>query len=151
MIKMNILLGSLCSIFIAASLSSCNDYDPVVVGYENSEEENGVVATPPDIKFEWELELITNVGQHNPNVFVYKDKKYDNLFTRNLGWNGGDGVLSTLLPDGNVFWSFNDSFYGVVESETRTRRSCSFPRNSLMIQTKGADGKLGETDNSLMW
>lgn len=151
MIKMNILLGSLCSIFIAASLSSCNDYDPVVVGYENPEEENGVVATPPDIKLEWELELITNVGQHNPNVFVYKDKKYDNLFTRNLGWNGGDGVLSTLLPDGNVFWSFNDSFYGVVESETRTRRSCSFPRNSLMIQTKGADGKLGETDNSLMW
>ena len=39
MIKMNILLGFLCSIFIAASLSSCNDYDPVVVGYENPEEE----------------------------------------------------------------------------------------------------------------
>ena len=32
MIKMNILLGSLCIIFIAASLSSCNDYDTVVVG-----------------------------------------------------------------------------------------------------------------------
>src|SRR5699024_10946417 len=78
-------------------------------------------------------------------------KKYNNLFTRNLGWNGGDGVLTTLLPDGNIFWSFNDSFYGVVDSETRARGNCSFPRNSLMIQTKGTDGKPGETDENLVW
>jgi hypothetical protein len=151
MVKINILLNSLCSIFIVASLSSCNDYDPVSVDYEVLEEETGNVITPPDIKAEWELELVTNTGQHNPKVFVYKDKKYNNLFTRNLGWNGGDGVLTTLLPDGNIFWSFNDSFYGVVDSETRARGNCSFPRNSLMIQTKGTDGKPGETDENLVW
>ena len=47
-------------------------------------------------------------------VYAYKDKLYDGLFTRTLGWNGGDGVLTVQLPDGNLFWTFNDSFYGVI-------------------------------------
>lgn len=58
-------------------------------------------------------------------VFVYKDLKYNALFTRSLGWNGGDGVFTTGLPDGNIFWSFNDSFYGVI-NENRSRGNCSF-------------------------
>lgn len=37
-------------------------------------------------------------GGQDPHVFVYKDKRYDALFTRTLGWNGGDGVLTTALP-----------------------------------------------------
>ncbi len=45
---------------------------------------------------------------------------------RTLGWNGGDGVLTTLLPDGHVFWSFNDSFYGVVNPENRARGDAVF-------------------------
>ena len=69
-------------------------------------------------------------------VFVYKDLKYNALFTRSLGWNGGDGVFTTGLPDGNIFWSFNDSFYGVI-NENRSRGNCSFPRNSIMVQTPG--------------
>jgi hypothetical protein len=91
----------------------------------------------PEIDPSWQLELIPNRGQHSFRVFVYKDKKYDALFTRNLGWNGGDGVQTTLLPDGNTFWSFNDSFYGVVNSADRSRGSSSFPRNTLMVQTPG--------------
>ena len=54
----------------------------------------------------WKLEYMPH-NNANHNVYVYKDKLYDNLFTRTLGWNGGDGVQTTALPDGNVFWSFN--------------------------------------------
>ena len=70
---------------------------------------------------------------------AFKDKKYDKLFTRTLGWNGGDGVLTTLLPDGNAFWSFNDSWYGVVDGENRSRdgNKVNFPRNTIMVQTPG--------------
>lgn len=135
---------------VAMGLGACNDYELTPVEYEQAEEEETSIATPPDIKAEWELELIVNTGQHNPNVFVYKDKKYDQLFTRNLGWNGGDGVLSTLLPDGNIFWSFNDSFYGVVNAETRARGACSFPRNSLMVQTT-TNGQPGDSEGNLVW
>lgn len=136
---------------IGISVSACNDYDPEIVEYESTEGSGGTVITPPDIKSDWNLELLPNTGQHDSHVFVYKDKKYDKLFTRTLGWNGGDGVLTTLLPDGHVFWSFNDSFYGVVNPENRARGGCSFPRNSLMVQKAGADGALGETDDDLIW
>ena len=104
----------------------------------------------PQIKAEWGLELMKH-NCPNHNVFVYKDKLYDDLFTRTLGWNGGDGVETTLLPDGNVFWSFNDSFYGVVDADTRARRSCSFPRNSIMVQTVGDDGLPGTKPENLVW
>ena len=130
--------------------SACNDFEPQQVPYEEPDPVEEPV-TPPTINPDWDLEMILNIGQHDKNVFVYKDKKYDKLFTRTLGWNGGDGVFTTGLPDGNVFWSFNDSFYGVVEGDTRTRRDCSFPRNSLMIQKAGADGRPGETDEDLVW
>ena len=126
------------------NLAACNDFENPGVAYEEPQD-NPEVPNPPQIDPSWNLVLMANEGQQNEHVFAYKDKKYDALFTRTLGWNGGDGVLTTGLPDGNVFWSFNDSFYGVVEGETRTRLSCSFPRNSLMIQT-------GEDDDSdLVW
>ena len=86
---------------IGISVSACNDYDPEIVEYESTEGSGGTVITPPDIKSDWNLELLPNTGQHDSHVFVYKDKKYDKLFTRTLGWNGGDGVLTTLLPDGH--------------------------------------------------
>ena len=126
------------------NLAACNDFENPGVAYEEPQD-NPEVPNPPQIDPSWNLVLMANEGQQNEHVFAYKDKKYDALFTRTLGWNGGDGVLTTGLPDGNVFWSFNDSFYGVVEGETRTRLSCSFPRNNLMIQT-------GEDDDSdLVW
>ena len=104
----------------------------------------------PKVEEAWKLELMPH-NNANHNVYVYKDKLYDALFTRSLGWNGGDGVQTTMLPDGNVFWSFNDSFYGRATSATRARGNCNFPRNSIMVQTSGEDGLPGTDDNSLIW
>lgn len=90
---------------------SCND----------SNDTNAVKQWPmPDIKVEWNLELIPNAGRPASGVQVYKDLKYNKLFTRSRGWNGGDGVLSVGLPNGDVLWTFNDSFYGLVGKD-RTR------------------------------
>lgn len=105
----------------------------------------------PQVKEEWKLEFLAH-NNANHNVYVFKDKCYDGLFTRTLGWNGGDGVETTLLPDGNVFWSFNDSFYGRVTASTRVRNTnCNFPRNSLMVQTPDEDGRPGQEDKNLVW
>ncbi len=105
----------------------------------------------PVIDDAWQLTYLPH-NNPNKNVYVYKDKLYDGLFTRNLGWNGGDGVQTTLLPDGNLFWTFNDSFYGVVNASTRARGTCDFPRNSIMVQTIDEEtGRLGESDDHFIW
>lgn len=103
----------------------------------------------PDIKPEWDLELMPDVTRSGAAV-AYKDWKYNKLFTRTRGWNGGDGVLTVGLPDGSVFWTFNDSFYGRVNAADRSRGDCNFPRNSVMLQ-KATDGVLGETEDDLIW
>ena len=106
-------------------------------------------APQPDAS--WKLEYLPH-NNANHNVYVYKDKLYDGLFTRTLGWNGGDGVQTTALPDGNVFWSFNDSFYGkATATNSRIRQSCNFPRNSIMVQTPGDDGLPGTKSSNLKW
>lgn len=105
----------------------------------------------PHIDASWQLEYLPH-NNANHNVYVYKDKLYDGLFTRTLGWNGGDGVQTTALPDGNVFWSFNDSFYGkATGSASRIRQSCNFPRNTIMVQTRGDDGLPGAKSTNLKW
>lgn len=103
----------------------------------------------PDIKPEWDLELMPDATRSGAAV-AYKDWKYNKLFTRTRGWNGGDGVLTVGLPDGSVFWTFNDSFYGRVNTADRSRGDCNFPRNSVMLQ-KATDGVLGETEDDLIW
>lgn len=128
--KHNMMLGKILSaMLLTVVCDACSGFDPVPLEYK----ENPAIDVDPA----WELEMINS---DDSRVVVYKDKKYDKLFTRTLGWNGGDGVLTTQLPDGNTFWSFNDSFYGVVDGVTRARGSSSFPRNSIMIQTAG-DGE----------
>lgn len=103
----------------------------------------------PDIKSEWDLELMPDATRPGA-ALAYKDWKYNKLFTRTRGWNGGDGVLTVGLPDGSVFWTFNDSFYGSVNAADRSRGDCNFPRNSVMLQ-KATDGVLGETEDDLIW
>ena len=103
----------------------------------------------PDIKPEWDLELMPDATRSGAAV-AYKDWKYNKLFTRTRGWNGGDGVLTVGLPDGSVFWTFNDSFYGRVNAADRSRGDCNFPRNCVMLQ-KATDGVLGETEDDLIW
>lgn len=102
----------------------------------------------PHINPEWNLEEIS--GMTEANVYAYKDKMYNALFTRTLGWNGGDGVLTVGLPGGHVLWTFNDSFYGVVNAENRARGACSFPRNSIMVQT-AEDGMPAGKEENLLW
>ena len=104
----------------------------------------------PTLQESWKLEEMNNATD-NGYVYAYKDKLYDEMFTRTHGWNGGDGVQTTLLPGGNLFWTFNDSFYGVVEAETRARKSCSFPRNTIMVQTANGEGRPGDSADNLMW
>ena len=105
----------------------------------------------PLLDAEWKLEYLPH-NNANHNVYVYKDKLYDGLFTRTLGWNGGDGVQTTALPGGYVFWSFNDSFYGrATGGTTRIRQSCNFPRNSIMVQTPGDDGLPGTKTSNFKW
>ena len=103
----------------------------------------------PVIDDDWQLERIE--GDVRPGTaFAYKDKKYDKLFTRTSGWNGGDGVLTVGLPNGDVLWTFNDSFYGTVTNRTRARGNCSFPRNTIMVQ-KAHDGVPGENAKDFVW
>ena len=97
----------------------------------------------------WELEPMNEATQ-SKRVQAYKDMKYNRLFTRTRGWNGGDGVFTVGLPDGSVFWTFNDSFYGIVNAADRSRGSSSFPRNSVMLQ-KAHNGVLGEDENDFVW
>lgn len=104
----------------------------------------------PAIDKAWNLEYLPH-NCSNANVYVYKDKLYDKLFTRTTGWNGGDGVQTTLLPGGHLFWSFNDSFYGRVNSSTRARQSCNFPRNTIMVQKADETGHPGDDAKSQVW
>lgn len=128
-----------------ASMTSCTDsLDPQPLQYK--EDPN---FAPPHIKAEWKLEEIGS-DLANDYVYAYKDKLYNDLFTRTLGWNGGDGVLTVGLPGGNILWTFNDSFYGTVNGETRARINGknSFPRNSIMVQ----DNEIGTpADDNLHW
>jgi hypothetical protein len=130
----------------AVALTGCTDaLDPLPLTYK---EDPNFAA--PHIQDAWNLEDISDMAADR--VYAYKDHTYDDLFTRTLGWNGGDGVQTTLLPDGNLFWTFNDSFYGVVDAETRARGACSFPRNSTMVQAVDPEtGALGERDEFLHW
>ncbi len=82
-----------------------------------------------------ELEYIGNVVQ-NKKVEFYSDITYWNrLGVRFRGWNGGTGGQTTPLPDGNVFWSFQDSYFGLVsENRTRKKKMNNVPRNAAMVQ-----------------
>lgn len=134
----------LLSLVLAGGLTSCNDtLEPLDLEYK--EDPN---FAPPHISDAWMLQEAPEMEVDR--VYVYRDNLYNKLFTRTLGWNGGDGVMTVQLPDGHLFWEFNDSFYGVVDGETRTRYSSSFPRNTIMVQ-RAENGFPAETDNDLIW
>lgn len=93
----------------------------------------------PDDEQEDALELEAISGGWDSHVTVKKDRTYDRYFTRDYGMNGCDGVYTTELPDGNIFWSFGDSYFGqLLDHDRRIRggNESNFPRNAVMIQTK---------------
>jgi len=135
---------------LPVAFSSCNDYDAAFTPYEDDTDDDTTTITPPNIDASWNLQLITNIGQHDENVFVYKDKKYDGLFARSLGWNGGIDTQTATLPDGNILWSFGNSYFGVVDETTRARGKCNTAYNSVMVQT-ASSGTIGESADHLQW
>ncbi|MBQ8047281.1 MAG: DUF5005 domain-containing protein [Prevotella sp.] len=133
------------------TFTSCDDYDIVETDYDENMQVNPEQdsQTPPSIDAAWELEVIPDVGRQADNIFVYKDLKYNKIFSRTLGWTGGEGGVSTLLPDGSVLWAFNQSFFGTVDPVTRARLNGNEPANALLVQ-RAVDGKLGETQDDLI-
>lgn len=97
------------------------------------------------------------------------DSFYNAIFTRDYGWNGGDGAYSLLLPDGRILWSFGDSFYGQVDPErNRDGNKNVMVRNAFLVQENKQSDKLTslnpgylehtksllkvkEADESLIW
>lgn len=66
---------------------------------------------------------------------VFTDLEYNNYLTRYTGWNGGDGCYSLLLPNNNVLWTFQDSFFGDVDpNRNRNPNNNSFRRNAGILQ-----------------
>lgn len=98
-------------------------------GVQNQWTVKVVVDDPEAIR----LELIENTGGWEQEVTVYSDLSYNEYLTRYSGWNGGDGCVSTLLPDGSNLWSFQDSFFGIVDSD-RIRVDNVFTRNAGFLQ-----------------
>ncbi|MDR1336066.1 MAG: DUF5005 domain-containing protein, partial [Tannerella sp.] len=65
----------------------------------------------------------------------YSDRDFNACFHRYYGWNGGDGGMSTLLPDGRSIWTWGDYDAGVVNSQrTRLTELWQFPRNGITVQ-----------------
>jgi hypothetical protein len=80
-----------------------------------------------------QLELIPNTGDWDGAFTVYHDLSYNKFLTRFSGWNGGDGCVSTRLPDGSNLWSFQDSFFGLIDN-ARMRTNNTFTRNAGFLQ-----------------
>jgi hypothetical protein len=80
-----------------------------------------------------QLELIPNTGGWESEFTVYHDLSYNKFLTRSSGWNGGDGCVTTELPDGSLLWSFQDSFFGLIDNN-RSRSNNTFARNAGFIQ-----------------
>lgn len=86
-----------------------------------------------EIIYDSHLALIVNKGEWDPNVKVFTDIDYNNFLTRYEGWNGGDGCYSVLLPNGDILWTFQDSFFGHI-GNNRARINNVFVRNAAFIQ-----------------
>ena len=63
------------------SLAACNDFDNPAIPDDEAPEVTPA-PVPPAIDPSWNLVQMPDEGGQNPRVLVYKDKKYDALFTR---------------------------------------------------------------------
>lgn len=66
---------------------------------------------------------------------VQADSLMNLYFTRDSGWNGGDGAYSLLLPDDRILWWFGDSFFGTVgPGRNRDGNRNTMVRNAFLVQ-----------------
>jgi len=137
---------ALMALYIVAFLClfSCNDYDSAAIGYDELEEDSVVTYKEPVLDASWQLAPIMNIGQNSDNIFLYRDELYNALFSRTLGWNGGDVVSSASLSGGRILWLARDSYFGVVDAATRARLSANTVRCSLLLQS----GNIGSPNSA---
>ena len=149
------MLGSLqvsIAFALACCFSSCDDFDIVSSANDPNMQEApvGGNAEPPTLQAEWQLQMVPDIGRQAEGTFVYKDLKYNDLFRRNIGWNGGESAVSVPLPDGNIVWLFDESYTGIVDPVNNARLTGNQPRNSMLVQ-RSSDGILGETPDDLVY
>ena len=70
---------------LCGTIEACDKFEAFPLEYENTPQDDAVENVLNNINPAWELELL----ERNDYVVAFKDKKYDKLFTRTLGWNGG--------------------------------------------------------------
>ena len=92
------------------SLAACNDFDNPAIPDDEAPEVTPA-PVPPAIDPSWNLVQMPDEGGQNPRVFVYKDKKYDALFTRTLGWNGGTAYAKAFLWCGKKYERRRKSYH----------------------------------------
>lgn len=139
----------LMALALMGTLTACNDYDPVAIGYEEVETTpSSTIANHPDLDPSWLMSEVINIGQHDNNVFVYNDNLLNSVFAQNLGWTGGDVQSSVKMDDGNILFVVRDAYYGVVDAATRARLSGNIVRNSMLIlKTDGGNVSNPKAEN----
>jgi hypothetical protein len=121
------------SLSLAASLLPC---------YKAAAQEVDLNQEPiKDLYFDW-----VGAAPASNMVGVYRDITYWNLFAMRMkGWNGGNDCNSISLPDGNVLWTFGDSYFGRI-SEFRNRMQYNNrPHNAAQVQIQRGE-LYGEDD-----
>ena len=63
---------------------------------------------------------------------ITEDLDINNVFRRNDGWAGADGVYSHLVKD-KLHWYFSDTLVGPVDPKTRTRESLEMVNNTIGV------------------
>ena len=92
----------------------------------------------PEIDPSWKLEYMPH-NNANHNVYVYKDKLYDGLFTRTLGWNGVSTTASMERPQLHQHASASPATFRATALWCRlqAKTDCPAPRaatrNGLLI------------------
>ncbi len=142
--KKNNLYTFACIAFAAMSLTACNDYNTAAIDYEEVDvEPSKTTAKAPELKDDWQMKQVINIGQHDDNVFVYRDNLLNGVFSRTLGWTGGEIQSSVKMSDGSLAFIVRDNYFGVVNADTRARTSGNFVRNGILMLTTD-NGTLSE-------
>lgn len=94
-----------------------------------------------DLYFDW-----VGAAPGSSAVGVYRDITYWNLFAmRQKGWNGGNDCNSVSLPDGNVLWTFGDSYFGRISEFRHRMQYNNRTHNAAQVQIQGGE-TYGEDD-----
>lgn len=82
------------------------------------------------------LLLTGSVGPQRPGGFTAEaiSRLWADYGDTGGRWNGGDGAVSVLLPDGRVAWLFSRTYLGPLDSGGRRTAAAPVVDNSLVVQ-----------------